>query len=139
MTKSIKHTVHYSHKPEAVWEYLTKSDLIAQWLMPNDFKPVVGCEFQFRHSNMPDHGLDGIVYCKVLEMIPFKKLSYSWKAGPGNQKITLDSVVIITLTEKDNGTELTLQHNGFTDVNNSVFAIMDAGWLKNIRKINELN
>jgi uncharacterized protein YndB with AHSA1/START domain len=139
MTKSIKHSVHYSHKPKAVWEYLTKSELIAQWLMPNDFKPIIGCEFQFRHSALPNFNLDGIVYCKVLEMIPYKKLSYSWKAGPGEGKISLDSIVTITLIEKDSGTEMTLQHDGFTSVNDSLFAIMDQGWLSNIKKINKLN
>ena len=139
MTKSIKHSIHYSHKPEMVWEYLTKADLIAQWLMQNDFKPVVGHEFQFRHSPMPAYGFDGFVYCKVLEIVPFKKISYSWKGGPGKGEITLDSIVTITLTEKDNGTELTLQHDGFTSVNESVFAIMDNGWLQNIKKISGYN
>jgi len=139
MSKSIKHTIHYSHKAEAVWEYLTKSELIAQWLMPNDFKPVVGSEFQFRHACLPEYNLDGIVYCKVLEIIPFKKLSYSWKAGSGNGSIILDSLVTITLTEKGNGTEMTLQHDGFTSLNNSLFSIMDQGWLKNIQKINNQN
>jgi hypothetical protein len=51
----------------------------------------------------------------------------------------LDSVVTITLAEKDNGTELTLQHDGFTSVNESVFAIMDNGWLQNIKKISGYN
>lgn len=139
MKKSIKHSIHYDHKPQDVWNYLTKSELIAQWLMPNNFKPEVGCEFQFRHARLPEYDMDGIVYCKVLEIIPYKKLSYSWKAGPGGGKILLDSLVTITLVEKDNGTEMTLQHDGFTSLNNSLFAIMDAGWLKNIKKINDLN
>ena len=139
MAASIKHQLFFQHPPRAVWEYLTNAELMELWLMKSDFQPVIGHEFTFRIGRKSSLDFDGIVYCKVLEIVPFKKLSYSWKAGPGNQKITLDSVVIITLTEKDNGTELTLQHNGFTDVNNSVFAIMDAGWLKNIRKINELN
>ena len=139
MKKSIKHTIHYAHKPQDVWEYLTKAELIAQWLMPNNFKPEIGCEFQFRHSCLPDYNLDGIVYCKVLEIIPYKKLSYSWKAGSGDGTISLDSLVTITLTEKNGGTEMTLQHDGFTSLNNSLFAIMDQGWLRNIKKINELN
>jgi uncharacterized protein YndB with AHSA1/START domain len=138
MSKSIQHTVYYPHSPEAVWEYLTQPELIAQWLMPNDFKPVAGHAFQFRHGPMPDYNLDGIVYCEVLEIVPFQKLSYSWKAGPGNGKIIFDSVVTFTLAEKDNGTELTLRHDGFTNELASLFTIMDAGWSKNIRKINEL-
>ncbi len=35
---------------------------------------------------------DGIFYCRVLEVSPFKKLSYSWKGGPGDGSITIDSV-----------------------------------------------
>lgn len=136
MQKTIKHTIQYAHKPEMVWEYLTNAELLAQWLMQNDFKPVVGHEFQFRHTRLPDLGLDGIVYCRVLEIIPNKKLVYSWKAGPGDAKITLDSLVTFTLVEKNNGTELTLQHTGFTDEHNSFFALMDQGWLKNMQKIN---
>jgi uncharacterized protein YndB with AHSA1/START domain len=80
MSKSIKHTIQYSQKLEAVWEFLTKADLIAQWLMQNDFKPIVGHEFQFRHSPMPNYGFDGFVYCKVLEIIPLKKFRIPGKA-----------------------------------------------------------
>ena len=74
-----------------------------------------------------------------MEIVPLKKLSYSWKGGPGKGEITLDSIVTITLVEKDNGTELTPQHDGFTSVNESVFAIMDNGWLQNIKKISGYN
>jgi uncharacterized protein YndB with AHSA1/START domain len=136
MTKSIYHKFFFQHSHEVVWEYLTKAELISQWLMENDFLPIIGYDFQFRTRPFPDLNFDGIVYCKVLEIIPFKKLSYSWKCGPGNNVITLDSIVVWTLHPKDNGTELFLEHIGFKEIENfAVHSIMDEGWLKNIQKI----
>ena len=79
MTKSIHHTLFFPNPPSAVWEYLTNSELMELWLMKNDFKPIVGHEFQFITSPLPNLNFDGIVYCKVLEVIPNKKLIYSWK------------------------------------------------------------
>jgi uncharacterized protein YndB with AHSA1/START domain len=140
MTKTIKHTIFYSHKPEAVWEYLTKPELIAQWLMQNDFKPVVGHEFQFKAGPMPNFNFDGKIFCKVLEVVPNKKLVYSWKGGPGDGTMTLDSKVMWTLNPKDNGTELLLEHSGFAtdDAMLQIFTVMDAGWRQNIQKITGL-
>lgn len=137
MTKTITHTFNYSHKPEAVWEYLTKPELIAQWLMPNDFKPVVGYEFRFTVKPMPQFNLDGIFYCKILELVPNKKLVYTWKGGPAPDKTILDTTVIWTLTPKDGGTELHLEHKGFgaEDAMQALFGAMDNGWLGNIKKI----
>ena len=88
MTKSIQHTFHYSHAPEVVWEYLTKAELIAQWLMENNFEAIVGHDFQFRTRPLPQYEFDGIAYCKVLEIIPFSKLSYTWNGGPVHGEFT---------------------------------------------------
>jgi uncharacterized protein YndB with AHSA1/START domain len=85
---------------------------------------------------MPQFDFDGIVYCKVLEIIPFKKLSYSWKAGPGDGKINLDSIVTWTLIAKDNGTELLLDHSGMME-NADIYSAMNVGWQQNMSKIAE--
>lgn len=136
MERSIKHTIFYSHSPETVWEYLTKAELMSQWLMPNDFEPTLGYDFQFRIKPMPQFDFDGIVYCKVLEIAPFKKLSYTWKAGPGDGKINLDSIVTWTLIAKDNGTELLLDHSGIME-NADIYSAMNIGWQQNMNKIAE--
>lgn len=139
MSNSIQHQFFFPHPPEVVWDYLTKPELMEQWLMKNDFIPMVGCDFQFRTSPIPKLDFDGICYCKVLEIIPFKKLSYSWKGGPGNGKIVLDSIVVWTLEAKDNGTELSLVHTGFREPENFImYSAMNDGWLKNIKKIADL-
>jgi uncharacterized protein YndB with AHSA1/START domain len=107
-----------------------------QWLMKNDFQPVVGYDFQFRTNPIPKLDIDGIFHCKVLEIVPYKKLSYSWKAGPGNGQVSLDSIVVWTLTAKDNGTELSLLHSGFREIEDfNIYSGMNEGWLKNTQKI----
>jgi uncharacterized protein YndB with AHSA1/START domain len=138
MNKTIRHQIFYGHPAEAVWEYLTKPELLSQWLMPNNFQPVVGHEFQFTTKPIPALDFDGIFYCKVREVLPFNKLSYSWIGGPGDGKISLDSIVIWTLTERDNGTELQVEHSGFKPVENlALYDAMNKGWLQNMHKITD--
>ena len=106
MKEEIKHTWHLNQSPQEVWEYLTKPELIEQWMMKTDFQPIVGHKFQFICSN--------ITNCEVLEVNPFTKLSYSWQADSANSNKPFNSKVVWTLVPKENGTELQLVHNGFT-------------------------
>jgi len=136
MAASIKHELFFPHPPAAVWEYLTNAELMELWLMKSDFQPVLGHEFQFRIGPKPALDFDGIVYCKVLEIVPFKKLSYSWKLGPGDGTLNVDSVVRWELQPKDNGTELILDHGNFVILENmGMFNAMTEGWLSNMRKM----
>jgi uncharacterized protein YndB with AHSA1/START domain len=139
MTRIIKHQFSYPHPPEIVWEYLTKPELMELWLMKNDFQPLVGHDFQFRTNPIPGLDFDGVVYCSVLEIVPFEKLSYSWQSGPGEGRITLESVVVWNLVRTDNGTELLLEHSGFGKPENlDFFNGLNHGWEKKSEKIMEL-
>ena len=120
MQKDILQTWFFQQQPSEVWEYLTKPELIEQWLTKNDFKPVVGYKFQFTSSPKADSDKPNNAYCRVLEIIPHKLLSYSWRKGINEKEITVDSVVTWTLTKKNGGTELQLQHNGFTLLEDSI-------------------
>jgi uncharacterized protein YndB with AHSA1/START domain len=136
MTKIIKHEFFFQHPTEAVWEYLTTSELMEQWLMKNNFQPVVGADFQFRTGPIPSLDFDGIFYCKVLEIVPLKKLSYTWQSGPGNGEITLDSVVTWKLEAKDKGTMLFLEHSGFAKEENlNFYKGLTDGWVEKFNKI----
>ncbi len=136
MTNTIKHTFFFPHPAELVWDYLTKPELLEQWLMPNDIKPVVGHKFQFTSAPKPQLNHDGHNYCEVLEAIPFTKLSYSWKAGPRPGVTNVDTLVTWTLTPKDNGTELNLVHSGFKEPENTdLYNGMNEGWVKHVGKI----
>jgi uncharacterized protein YndB with AHSA1/START domain len=136
MAAKIKHQLFFQHPPKAVWEYLTNAALMELWLMKSDFQPIMGHEFTFRSNPVPSLDFDGIVYCKVLEIVPFKKLSYSWKLGPGDGTVNVDSIVRWELQQKDNGTELLLDHGDFKILENAgIFNAMTKGWLENMHKI----
>src|SRR5450755_5148237 len=117
MNKEIKHVWFFSHPPEVIWEFLTSSELLGQWLMKNDFKPIVGQKFMFRSGPYPALEFDGNIYCEVLEVLPLQKLSYSWKYGPAQGVTIVDSIVVWTLMSKDGGTELILEHTGLKEDN----------------------
>jgi uncharacterized protein YndB with AHSA1/START domain len=139
MTKIIKHQFSFSHPVETVWEYLTDSDLLATWLMKNDFKPVIGHEFQFRTGPVPAMNFDGIFYCKVLDIVPFKRLSYSWNTGSGDGDITMESVVNWTLEPTEKGTDLLLEHSGFAKKENlAIYNGLLLGWVEKLEKIAKL-
>lgn len=137
MNQTITHRIFYNHPPSDVWEFLTKPELIEQWLMKTDLQPVLGHEFTFTTRPLPQFNFDGIMNCKITEVIPNKKLSYTWKGGM-NGVVSLDSVVEWTLTEKDGGTELLLEHTGFTEASMLAYTPMNEGWLRNMNKITDL-
>jgi len=141
MTQNIKHQFFFSHPPQAVWEYLTQPELMQLWLMKNDFEPIVGYNFTFNTNAIPSLNFDGIIYCKVLDVVPLKRLSYSWKTGPGDGTIKVDSIVEWRLEEKETGTELFLEHSGISMVDNlNMFNALNGGWQANLKKIaNHLN
>jgi len=113
MQKEIKKTWFFHQPPGVVWEYLTKPELIEQWLMKTDFQPIVGTKFRFTFTAKPGSLYEGVVHCEVLEVIPFTRLSYSWNGSTQDKSRNYNSIVVWTLVPKDNGTELQLQHNGF--------------------------
>jgi uncharacterized protein YndB with AHSA1/START domain len=47
------------HPPEKIWRALTQGSLIKEWLMDNDFEPVLGRKFTFRSTPVPNwNGVD---------------------------------------------------------------------------------
>lgn len=96
----------YPHPPGRVWRALTDAELLAQWLMPNDFVPAVGHRFAFRTE--PGPGFDGVVRCEVLELDEPRRMTWSWRGGP------LDTVVTFELLPVEPGaTRLQVVHSGF--------------------------
>jgi uncharacterized protein YndB with AHSA1/START domain len=131
MERTIRHLISFPHPPEVVWDYLTKPELLAKWLMPNNFHATIGHKFQFTARPLPHFGFDGNIYCQVLELVPLKKLSYSWKGGKGPEKITLDSIVTWNIIETENGTDLLLEHKGFKGMKNYLsYLVMNKGWVR---------
>jgi len=112
----------FPHPPEKLWRALTESPLLAQWLLKNDFEPVVGRKFQFRQESVPNW--DGAIDCQVLVVEPIKRLSYSWEA------LGLTSVVLFTLSPAESGTHVRMEHSGFRPDQPAAYGGAKYGWQK---------
>lgn len=134
MQKEIKNEWIYKQSLNEVWEYLTQAELITLWLMPNNFRAILGHEFQFQVKPILSLDLDGIFHCKLLEIVPFKKLICNWKGGSDDGIFTLDTVIEWTLEKYENGTKLFLIQSGFNEANLSIYMAMTDGWQKKIKK-----
>jgi uncharacterized protein YndB with AHSA1/START domain len=103
------------HPPEKIWRALTQPHLIAEWLMKNDFSPVVDHRFKLSADW-------GAVDCKVLALEPARTLSYTWAA------YGLESIVIWTLTPTSTGTHLRMEQSGFRPDQQQAYQGAQHGW-----------
>jgi uncharacterized protein YndB with AHSA1/START domain len=64
MTETATRTVvverKFAHPPEKVWRALTQGALIEEWLLKNDFQPVVGHQFKLRNEPRPSSRPSGL-------------------------------------------------------------------------------
>lgn len=91
---------------DKVWQAITDTAKMKEWYFDiKTFKPEVGFEFNFTAG---DEKKQYLHLCKITEMIPGRKLSYSWKYDhdPGV------SVVTFELFPEGNKTKLRLTHEG---------------------------
>lgn len=110
-----------------VWDALTHSDTLAQWVMENDFKPIVGYKCQFRNKD-----IDLIVDSEVLVVDKPNKLSYTWVGGPVN------TIVTWTLKEENGTTYLHLEQTGFENENVQAFNGAKYGWAYKIEELKKV-
>jgi uncharacterized protein YndB with AHSA1/START domain len=123
--RSIVLTKNYAYPRDVVWAAIADSDALADWLMPNDFRPVAGHEFTFRTKPAP--GFDGIVRAKVLEISPPERLVLAWKGGPLDTTVSFELVAV-----SSTHTRLTLVHEGFQGVSNLLPRLFLGGGWKDI-------
>jgi uncharacterized protein YndB with AHSA1/START domain len=117
---------------EKIWRALTQPHLIQEWLMKNDFKPVVGHSFNLRG----DWG--GVLDCKVLAVEPNKQLAYTWNHRHEDPAYNLQSVVTFTLTPTSTGTHLRVEQAGFAPTQRQAYGGARAGWQNMFAKLEEV-
>ncbi|MEJ7683684.1 MAG: SRPBCC domain-containing protein [Segetibacter sp.] len=114
------------HPSERVWKAITDKDEMKQWYFDIEkFKPEVDFEFRFYGEN---EGRKYTHLCKITEVIPYKKLSYSWRY----EGYEGSSVVTFEIFAEGSSTRLKLTHEGLETfpINNPDFAKESfiAGW-----------
>lgn len=115
----------FAHPPERLWRALTQSDLLAEWIMPNDFRAEVGERFEMAAEW-------GKVEGEVLAIEPLRSLSYCWN-GPG-----LQSVVRWTLEATTGGTRLRMEQTGFRLEEKMAYYGARAGWPRFLKSLENL-
>ena len=110
------------HPPEKIWRALTQAPLIKDWLMANDFQPLVGHKFTLRSTPVPNWA--GIIECEVLLVEPNSRLSYSWGT------MGMASVVAWTLTATGGGTHVRMEQSGFLSEEDASYKGATYGWRK---------
>lgn len=120
------------HEPEKLWRALTQPHLIAEWLMKNDFAPVVGHDFRLEGE------WGGVLDCKVLAVEPAKRLSYTWNFANEDPAYALESVVTFTLTPSGNGTHLRVEQAGFRPGQKQAYGGAKAGWRDFLARLEEV-
>jgi uncharacterized protein YndB with AHSA1/START domain len=118
----------YAHPPEKVWRALTQGPLLEEWLMKNDFQPVVGHRFNFRAQPMPQW--NGVTDCEVLVVEPQRKLAYTWNASGDEALNGTKTVVTWTLTPTKNGVLLRMEQSGFRPEDEGFYQGAQYGWKK---------
>ena len=113
------------HPPEKIWRALTQPHLIEEWLMKNDFAPVVGHSFKLSADW-------GAVDCRVEAVEPNKTLSYTWAA------YGLESIVTWTLTRTSTGTHLRMEQSGFRPDQQQAYQGAKFGWQKFFGSLEQL-
>jgi uncharacterized protein YndB with AHSA1/START domain len=124
-TRSVIIEREIPHPPEKIWRALTQPHLIQEWLMNNDFQPVVNHRFNLRADW-------GAVDCQVLTVEPHKTLSYTWGA------YGLESVVTWTLTPTHTGTHLRMEQAGFRPDQQQAYQGAQHGWQRFLANLEQL-
>jgi uncharacterized protein YndB with AHSA1/START domain len=114
-TRSVVVEREMPYPPEKVWRALTQPHLIEEWLMKNDFKPVVSHRFNLSQDW-------GTIDCRVLAVEPHKTLAYTWAV------FGLEGIVTWTLNPTSTGTHLRMEHSGFPADQEQAYRGAKAGW-----------
>jgi uncharacterized protein YndB with AHSA1/START domain len=129
-TRSVVIEREFPHPPEKISRALTQPHLIEEWLMKNDFKPVVGHRFNLRRNPQPDVNI--VVDCQVLVIEPNKTLSYTWAA------YDLEGVVTWTLTATSTGTHLRMEQSGFRPDQKQAYGGAKGGWRRSFAALEQI-
>ncbi|KGE02129.1 MULTISPECIES: SRPBCC domain-containing protein [Rhizobium/Agrobacterium group] len=124
-TRSVVVEREVAFPPEKIWRALTQPHLIEEWLMKNDFKPVMDHRFKLSADW-------GSVDCQVLEVEPNKTLSYTWGA------YGLESIVTWTLTPTRTGTHLRMEQSGFRPDQQQAYQGARHGWQKFLANLEQV-
>jgi len=124
------------HPREKIWRALTEGALLEQWMMPNDFRAVVGHRFTFRTA--PQAHWNGVAEGEVQVVRPPEELSYQWDISSQAAGQTLRTVVTWTLTPVQDGVLLRMEQSGFREQNELNYRGATQAWPRFLGRLEDL-
>lgn len=134
-TRSLVVERYLAHPVHKVWRALTDGDLTAQWLMPGDFRAVVGHRFTLRADPAPQW--NGVTEGEVLEVRPCDRLVYRWHTA-GAAQGGLSTVVTWTLRPLEQGVLLRMEQSGFRPQDEPNFQGATRGWPRFLARLEQV-
>ena len=131
-TRSVVVERELPHPPEKLWRALTQPHLIEEWLMKNDFSPVVGHRFNLRGE------WGGVLDCEVLEVEPNKILSYTWNFVHDGRGLQSQKRRGLHAHADGAGTRLRMEQSGFRPDQRQAFGGANAGWQQFFAKLDQV-
>lgn len=121
-------------KVDRVWKAITDKEDMKKWYFDlAAFRPEVGFEFSF--AGQGQKGEKYIHLCRITEVIPMKKLAYTWKY----EGFEGESLVTFELTPDGSKTKVKLTHEGLATfpADNADFdrSSFNGGWTELIGKL----
>ncbi|MGH2645116.1 MAG: SRPBCC family protein [Chitinophagaceae bacterium] len=157
MRRTIRLKTYFPYKRYLLWKSITDSGLLGKWFMENDLVAELNHEFTFHKDPQP--GWDGMTYCKVTEIEPFQKITYTYSGKAGGEKTLacagihsdradkavkgiftqLNTVLSFTLITDCRGSCLILEHSGFKGFKQVIVSfVFGMGWKRQMRKLRVL-
>ena len=139
LTRSFQQEIDCPYATEQVWRALTEPELMGLWIMnfdqdpgemKTDFRAVVGAAY--RMDARRGRGWRGYVVGNVLEVVPKKRLVYTWAHSPYQD--ANPACIEFTLEPTPKGTRVRMVQTGFPGVK-GWFVLQGAqmGWKKMLR------
>lgn len=124
-TRTVVVEREFAHPLEKVWRALTQSEIMADWLMQNNFRLEIDHQFCFQADW-------GEINCKVVEIEPLRSLAYTWSA------FDVETVVTFTLERTPRGTRVKMEQRGFRSDQKQALGGAKGGWAAFFNNLNRV-
>ena len=123
----LRKTIVVDAPPKVVFKALTDEKELVRW-MPQEAKmdARVGGEYEFKY-HWAQRGLDAVATGKILELVPDKRLSYTFVSTRSGSGTSLTGSVVTWMLDElpDGKTRVTVVQTG---ISKEVYADADSGW-----------